>query len=424
MLKIKSLALATVLGLTAISAASAQTYTIHVTGSTAYRNATVSAICEVLYNQAPGPSPVSAAYSGSSLVGSSYSVIYGPTVAGVNYIVECSFSGSVGGLQTLTGAGSPIATFPSASAYASSALPVSGLDNVGTAVGGGYSISGTVTDDAAVAPDLTLSDVYKASTPYNLSSIKETTVGVVPFKFIVGNGAPARLSNMTNQIARYLFTVGTISLASFTGNASDMSSTVVAIGRDNDSGTRLTAFAETGVGVATTVNQQYPLNAAGNPVGISSAVGPITSYEQVPQSTVNGFTLAPGNGGYSSGGNLATALGSATTESSFANPTYFVSYLGYSDSVTAEGTSTPATELTYDGVAFSPAAIENGSYTYWGYEHLDYLSTINNGTSIVAKFVTALKNDLNAGDDKISADGINALSMIASRSTDGGTVIP
>ena len=422
---ITTLTAATLLAFVGVGLASAATTTIHVTGSTAYRASAITAICNVL--NAQGAGGVTAAYSGSSLTGANQSIIFGPTISGNQTIVEASFSGSVGGLQTLTGgSATAITTFPSAATYSGSATAVT-LGGGNTAASGGFSISGTPTFEVATVPDLALSDVFKASTPYNLSTVTQTTVGIVPFKWLVNGSAPASLANITSQVARQLFPNGSIPLAFFTGLNADESSTIIALGRDNDSGTRLTAFAETGVGVSTVVNQSYPLNSSnqvvGNSVGGVQSVGPITSTEIVPQSTVNGSTLVAGNGGYSSGGNLAFALGSTDSVAS----TYFVTYLGTSDAKTAENlnTSTPvavaARELSFNGVPFSNTAIEEGQYTFWGYEHLDNLTS---ASASVKSFVTSLKNQLNSGDDEVSANGITINAMNVARSSDGGTVSP
>ena len=413
----------TAVALLALSGASlASAVTIHITGSTAYRASTITAIANVL--NAQGSGGVTAAYSGSSLTGANQSILFGP---GGTTIVEASFSGSVGGLQTLTGgSATAITSFPSASTYASSATAVT-LGGGNTAASGGFSISGTVTTEPATVPDLALSDVYKASTPYNLSTVTQTTVGIVPFKWLVNGSAPSTLTNMTSQIARQLFVNGSIPLAFFTGLNADETKSILAVGRDNDSGTRLTAFAETGVGASTVVNQSYPLNSSSQVVGNSisgvQSVGPITSTEIVPVSTVNGSTIAAGNGGYSSGGNLAFALGATD---SIAN-TYFVTYLGTSDALTAENLNSKAPvavaarELTFNGIPFSNTAIEEGQYTFWGYEHLDNLTS---ASTTVKSFVTSLKNQLNSGDDEASANGITISAMNVARTSDGGTVGP
>ena len=51
---------------------------------------------------------------------------------------------------------------------------------------------------------------------------------------------------------------------------------------------------------------------------------------------------------------------------------YYVTYLGISDAASA--VSGGAVELTYNGVPYSDVAVQEGQYTFWAYEQLDYRS--------------------------------------------------
>ena len=93
-------------------------------------------------------------------------------------------------------------------------------------------------------------------------SLTATVVGVVPFKFVCQTGAPAGLTNMTPLVAQNLWANGSLPLSLFDGNQADLATTIYAIGRNADSGTRQTAFAETAIGVQTQVTQYEPTNSS------------------------------------------------------------------------------------------------------------------------------------------------------------------
>lgn len=417
----KSLALAALFAISGATLASATTTEIYITGSTAYRGSVVTAIANVLHLQG-GSGVVTAAYVGSSVTGANQSIIFGPVVGGNQTVVNCSWSGSVGGLQTLTASTPLITNYMDLATYSSSATALT-LGGGATAATGGLAVTGP-TLEAATKPDVAMSDVFKRSTPYNLGTVTENTVGIVPFKFVASVGAPAGLTNMTPQLAQSLFKGGTTPLALFTGNSADETTTVYALGRDNDSGTRLTAFAETGVGVFTVVAQYYPYDSSANAsantttgvVGLSGSGSTINAVNIVPASTVNGTPLVAGNGGYASGGNLATAMKAANAITPAA---YFVTYLGFSDAASA--LSGGAKELTYNGVPFSVTAIEEGQYTFWGYEHLDYLTSL---ATAKKTFATSVKTQLVGGDDQLSGALVTSAAMRVSRSSDGALVSP
>ncbi|MGI8437144.1 MAG: hypothetical protein ACR2NX_09610 [Chthoniobacterales bacterium] len=124
-----------------------------------------------------------------------------------------------------------------------------------------------------------------------------------------------------------------------------MNTLVFAVGRSTGSGTRVTALAETGFGVFQNV-VQVTVN--------SDANNSVTGYTDV------------GNSGYSGGGAEAVALTKAATVATG----YAVGYLGVEDfNAVVAGFGK---KLTYDGVDFSIANVQNGNYTFWGYEHMYY----------------------------------------------------
>jgi hypothetical protein len=206
----------------------------------------------------------------------------------------------------------------------------------------------------------------------------------------------APFTNINAQQAQALWSAGTASLALFTGLTADANKLVYATGRDPDSGTRLTAFAESGIGVESTVTQYQPT--------VSSGV--ITALNPYAQQTVNGITFTQGNGGEASGSTLRAFFGNVST------PGLIVSHVGSGDVSTAVNAG--GVELTYNGVAYSVDAIKEGRYTFWCYQHLMYQPTL----------VTAKKSVADALATKIETvtAPIKLTDMKCSRTTDGAVV--
>lgn len=433
---------------------------LRITGSTAFRSATHSAIVS-MFDSAP-----KAGYAGSSLSSAGRSFFHG-TVGGQQVIITTSWSGSTGGIQVVAGA-IPVG-FLADTLADSTSTPV--LATAGANATGGTQISSSSSFGSNLqVADVAMGDSYQSATPFKTPVLSSTRVGVIGFKWLVNRGlnsgmvtksdvntfsnttitmgstsgivagmhvkgtglptntylkvisvdsatqvtlsaaatatsgspvtvtfaAPAPITNINTQLAQALWSNGTASLAQFTGNAADSATLVYATGRDPDSGTRLTTFAESGIGVDSTVTQYKPT--------VSSGV--ITALAPYPQQVVNGITFTEGNGGESSGGTLAGYFGNVS------NLGYIISYVGSGDAPGAINAG--AKELTYNGVAYSDAAIKDGSYTFWCYEHVLYPQTL----------ATAKKNLANTMADRIATTyaPIKLTEMNCSRSADGGVV--
>ena len=244
------------------------------------------------------------------------------------------------------------------------------------------------------------------------ASLTDNVVGVVAFTFAGSKGFPAGQS-MTPQIAQSLFPGGNVHLSQFTGSSNDDNTGVIATGRDDDSGTRLTAMAETNVGVNTVLTQYKPT--------VSS--GTITSLALYPMATINGVSHPAGDGGESSGGSLraylpdTVSVGAAQQVDSAFTGGFLVTYLGVSDfnSVSSAG----AVALAYTGVPESQAEIIEGAYTFWGYEHLDYKSNIS---GIKATFATDLANQITNSSSATLSPNVSVGDLKVQRFGDGGTV--
>ena len=369
----KSLFLAGVATVSLSSAAHAQTE-LRLTGSTAFRSATHTAITKIFSVEG-----YRAAHTGSALSSASQAIFRG-TIGTEEVIIRTSWSGSVGGVQTVS------------QNLDVNFLPVSALPASGTSANAS---TGTETGK----PDVAMTDNYQAATPFPSPVLVDKLVGVVPFKWVASKGAPAGLSNINPQLAQAVFGNGSAALSLFTGLASDEGIKVFATGRDPDSGTRLTTFAEAGIGVNATVVQYQPT--------VSS--GAVASQIPWPETVVNGITFKQGNGGYSSGGSLVTTMQAITL---FGLNGYYVTYMGLSDANAAIGGG--AKELTYNGVLYSLDNVKNGLYTFWCYEHLMYKNTLAGVKKTVADQLATQIETMDAP--------IKLNEMRVGRQADGGLV--
>ncbi len=438
------------------TAAQAQT-TIRVTGSSAFRSATHNAILNIM---AAGKTY---GYVGTSLSGAGQAIFTG-TVGGNSVIIKTNWTGSVAGVQTVSqsisipflpngttqsaggtsGAtagtalnGGDVAipdiamsdTFQTATPFTSPVLVDAlvgiqpfkwvasrGLSQVALTVdtASGSNVYTTAsTASLAVGMTVTGTNIPTASkigaiTGGTTFTLVDANVGVTANKnattTAAGNTvvavAAAPINNITPQQAQALFSNGKLPLALWTGLNADEGTFVWATGRDPDSGTRLTTFAESGVGVNSTVVQYQP----------TIASGAVTSHVPWPTSTVNGITFTTGNGGYSSGGNLVSAMIVTTN----AIGGYYASYMGNSDATTAINGG--AKELSYNGTYYSLAGTLEGSYPFWCYEHLAYRSSLSGVGLTVA---TTLATQITNVDSPILLS-----SMKVGRASDGGLITP
>jgi hypothetical protein len=439
---------------------------IYITGSTAFRAGAITAIIDSLN------SPIGAFPSGGS-IGGNQAIIGGTLKSGpgagdqVYYVL--AWAGSLGGLQAAglgevppayNSAGVAAPAFPAnqnwlapsniigltGSNLTAAALSVSTASGIPVATGG-LSLSSPAWDTDGSNPDAAFSDASKGSTKFNYSSLKgfdlaDGDVGIIPFVWVKGPpgagvslAAWNRFTNMSQANAFALLTNGSLTLNQLTGNSSDSGITVVVNGRNLDSGTRFSTFAECQFG-ENAAPAQYPFTAGGTGSLYLDSVG-------------TEFAAAGGN---TSGGNITGALklppdyNSQFGTNGF-GPIIAVSYLGISDAKTVvtygggglfndANTATtvtgstwiPGTTLSYSGVAaplllgstfdiqltqLGPE-IETGSYSFWEYEHLYYNSTtVSGGIADVLNGIKLMANTLVATD--ATSAGLLLGSMVATR---------
>ena len=386
--------------------------TVYITGSSAYRAQINVSIAKILGVSADGTN-IQAAYdpgtSSFTLANANKALFKGPgTTLGIpgTVTIKTSWNGSAAGVQAVT---QPVAQSFLADSVATANATTSGGQ---TAVSGGQSVASPATEN--VNPEIVLSDVDQVATPFTTgNALDKEVIGIVDFVWAASKAtlttAPfTGISNVTPQLAQALYGgTGKLSVSLFTGNAADSTSFVYGIGRNPDSGTRLTAFAETGVGLFSTVQQWSPTVSSGN----------VTALALWPAETVNGIPFTVGNSGYSSGGNLRTALQATTgSVSGGIGSTALIGYLSNADARSAINGGT-IKELSYNGVTYggNTNLIKEGQYTFWSYEWLMFLQSLSGDKLTVA---TSLRNQA-----KTDAP-IKLTDMHVSRQTDGGVVTP
>jgi hypothetical protein len=192
---LNKMALSGLLLLTAHSMSFAATYTLHITGSTAFRASTVNAIVNYLYAQA-GVDPVGA-FKGSNINGAGQSIFKGPINGGADtLIVEADWTGSCQGIYDTATTNSLSNAWMDPSNTMSTVTHATAPGQVS----GGTSIASPVFA-AAAAPDVTMSDVWQASTLFAtapaLSEVVANGVGVQGF--VICASKPGTSGTMPNS---------------------------------------------------------------------------------------------------------------------------------------------------------------------------------------------------------------------------------
>ncbi|HSI16018.1 MAG TPA: hypothetical protein VK961_28475 [Chthoniobacter sp.] len=379
--------------------------TIYITGSSAFRTAANAAI--------------SANLTGATMKASTGSIGFiwtGGSMAGFGAVtVKATYTGSGNGIQTVaaSGTGTPLTV-----AFVNDAFVNGGADPVSTASG----IDNHV-------PDFAFSDVFPGATDFTSDNgyddLVDNKVAICTFKWIASKNFPAGLS-VDPQFLQYLFTAGKAPLSFLTGNSSDEHAVIFATGRDPDSGTRITAFADSGVGISTPVLQYKPVISA----------GAVTSHALYPIQTINGVsTGTAGNSGESSGatlrGNLTATLPTSglTDEAAGTTAAYYISYLGIKD---AASVAANTTELAYKGVLYGTNStastvpmVQEGKYSFWSYEHI--VNDPNYITAPASTFYTSVKNTIQGyatGNANLDAGIQDDAAMHVKRDNDGSKIKP
>lgn len=374
----------------AIGQASAATRVFNITGATAFRASANNAIISIL-----GGASTQYAFTGTSGISGTNRAIFVGTMAqfpGDTIIVRASWSGSTQGIKDVED-NTPVQVLDVAS-------PVS---TAGINLGVGANPAPVFT---TVVAQWSFSDVDRLLSERPNATFTGGPVGVVPFMFLAGEGSPAALNNMTDQLHRTLWSAGTLPIAFFTGDTSD-TTTVLATGRNNGSGTRATILAETEYGAFTGVIQ----------FGATFTGSRTESFPTAKLVTGTEF----GNGGNSSNSGVREILTRRADDITFDGEPFdvtYVSYLTISDALAAitEG----AQEMTYNGVQFSAENVKKGLYSLWGYQQF-YLDA--DSTTEEQIFDTAFRAAIPSTLDGVNAIPITEMSVTRTLG-DGGPIAP
>jgi hypothetical protein len=383
---------------------------VYITGSTAFRSQIYAALVDLGLTLSTSSSTSTAGNNSEFYSGSiTASTLAGqPVLSSGSFNVYCAFTGSSEGVNAIA---DPFdATTNSSPPYVNA--------------------SGTFINQTADLGDIAMCDVLQSSTPYaNSSQLYDVPsfdqngkgtggMAVVPFTFATtGYGLAHGITNVNPFLAYDLWSEGKVPLSFWTGNTSDTPTNVFAVGRTNDSGTRITMqlLANQQTGSLNTANplKQYALGSSG---GSEPGIG-VSGTPPVP----NGLGSAPygtqwnlvNNDGYASGGNIAKVLGAAPATA--ANGCA-IGYVSWSDasSLTAAGggsgggagngaplnfagispTTVALTSWTggASGTPWNTNAIENGSYPFWSYEHMYEPAAVGGNGGTVDNFASDLVN--------------------------------
>jgi hypothetical protein len=374
---------------------------IVITGSTAFRGPTHTAITNLM----GGSANCRRIHSHASTLNSANQATFKGNITGITgtVYVYCSWSGSATGVIAVA-----------------NSTPVSAISaTLVDAVALGSTTAATSPDTTKIAK-MAFSDVYKESTSAANAALNDSTPAVIPFRFVRNRDSSSGITNVTAQQVRALWVSGTQDLALFTGVPTDTKK-VIAVGRDNGSGTRITGLAETKYGIGNLVTQ-WNITTTG-----ANGAGTVTTAQVWPVGLGVGSADA-GNGGYSSGGDIANlmTMSSASVNRLDENgdaidgpiPVDILGWLGLSDTSNATATNGTggATALTYEGVPYSANAVYEGAYTLWGYLHLYYGSLTGDETV----FRTGINTQF-AG-SALGGNGLFIANMKVQRLADGGLV--
>ncbi len=444
----KLLALTGLLAAGFVGSASAATEYLYIVGAPAYRSETIKSIKDYIAANYPttgaNAAGVTAAYIASGTDYTTASAVQWliPNISAGNTLeINASFTGSTAGVEAVS-AGNFTQNFI-ANGTGSVASPNLAVPKASVNV--------------AYQPDVTFSDTFQATTPwsgsfkfattspstfspvYTFSDLSSfaTTVGIEPFVWVGSHGLAAKgVTNITTSQAALLYKYGRLPLAYFTGNSADESSFVYALSRDPGSGSRLVAVSEIGVGAKSVIKTFQPVvsgataDSAGNYVGGTIAAPALTtspgsvahpSFPYYPAGQIKSTTVYDSNAGdtgYPSFGTTdQTGLLAAITATPPAG-SYFITYLDIADSLEAEGNGAHAEQLTYNGITYSTTAVQEGLYTFWGYENVFPSVALNNAiTGTPTDQSNFLVGVQNAFEPAILPTALNV-----NRTVDGGPV--
>ena len=364
----KYTAMLAALGVVSLAGVAEANTTVYLTGSTAARSIIAAALSTsgVVFD---GASSIVSTTPNTSPTGSL--VVFEGQINTQTVDISCSWNGSEAGIASICGT--------------TLVNPGTGVNLPGSPASFLTAPNWNPASATVEQGNLAMADTSQAvsqTSPSLHPCVLYAEVGIVPFTVMKGYMKTADttgysdLNNVTTAAMNNA--VGGLTIESyFTGNPSD-TDYIGVCGRNIGSGTRANALLNFIYPVDQTVDQfAYGYENSGVlTFGLSSGGTTTTDYENSQYPGTG--PLDVGDDGFDSGGSVATSLEVDETGANLDGITGFlVGYLGISDAKTANtgtsgatGVSGGATYLTYNGVYEGDTAVENGSYTYWGGEHL------------------------------------------------------
>jgi hypothetical protein len=369
---------AALIALGVISLASAQAATtVYLVGASALRTTIFSAATApgVIFDatgQPPGePKIASGAPNNTS---SATYIVYEGNINGNLVDIDAYFTGAEAAVADV--AGNPLTqklqnpSFPSG---ANGTYPVPGTPGSFLNPNNGWTTTNSLATiaGAPALPDLALDDTSQAvslTSKAQFPLVDYGALAVVPFGFLKGyektpDATWSNVVNVTTAEINQLYS-GPHSANFVTGISTDSGESVALTGRNFSSGTRVNALLTSQYPITTTVDHwAYDVNY--NSPGVLAAG---TSYGSP------GTLIEIGNDGFNTAGPAAAQLNFDGTGQQvvliepLAVPDALSAYQPAS-SVTSAGGG-PATYLPYNGVYESDQGVINGSYPFWGNEHL------------------------------------------------------
>jgi hypothetical protein len=392
-MKISTNITAALLAVGLVSLAKAADPVVYLTGSSAFRSTIETCLADNSGDSNAVFDAGSVTYEtwGSSSAGSAGYMLFHGTIGGPanGVYVNCAWSGSEAGIASAcnTTLGN---SDRNGGSLALSGSPETWVDATNAGINlttGGTINSGNPTglmESSSHGADLAQADTSQAIswTPYvagTQTALKDYgSEGVVTFT-LTRNLQPAPssawldCSNITLPQINVLLSVGAVPAGFISGNPADNDYEVYCVGRNRGSGTRMNMLACSTYGAHNTVHQYSIGYGCGDPGDPAQNINTLWLTNEL-------------NNGYESGGGVAKALndtGGSTTSGSCQQADPFnggtgwfaIGYLSPSDALSTgnagvAGANTVPNWVTVDGVLSSNGAIENGSWWYWGHEHL------------------------------------------------------
>ncbi len=424
--------------LAALSIGSASAQTIYITGSTAFRTAANKALFTAL-----GTNNIAATDQSSRDGSSAGNLLFtNVTVNGSTVDVVVAWSGSELGIRTVA-SGTNNLGIPF---YSKVKMASNGITFPATSMAGGDMNTLVVNSNTVLAKgDIAFSDTFQGASVYPANGVGPdgytykqltgTRVGVVPFTFAASKNFPVQ--DVTTSIFDDLAKNGSVTLNQFNGDTnSGTNSKVWLMGRNPDSGTRVTTLMVAKTGRTTALTQWKP----------TASAGVITAMAKTASNTVYGISITAGNSGEASGSTVAGymtnvfATNVTVTGASRGSVTnYAICYAGVSDA-TAKYT-TGLVPLKYNGVAgrhftttplsgVTSTALDegytniiSGKYPFWSYEFVMTDNTATNASTVTNLVSTLAANITNkASTSSDLAPNIALSEMKVQRTSDGGAI--